>query len=669
MNKKILTPLFVAASFLLIGCSTSEIISRPSWINESIISGDLKDNKLKDIYDAIKKLGDTNANVLNKVMYDIAQKHIGSYEELKELKDTTDVQKLDDFVKSHPIYESENEAYKLGEDGKAVKVDIKDNADEKRKISIGKIQAQYKRIEEDIYRKLHDEIKGGSYSTKIDKYFQEEYFIHHLYTEMYFDGDTTKLPSPLATNRVFIPKTKDQSWQEYVEAKDSPTDPTLNTGFIHLTKEDGEFYGCYKDYIDRKILPDIYRTLLIENYVREQRSTNLGRSYARKVNMITIPRDSSKTTSNNIAQMLINFANNAIVNPTGGIINTDYNLEFIKDAMVGFATTNDARETTITDSMKKTYQMLDNSGATGGLHFDRLKVHTVDGKEVDLVWKIRTNELGVAFEDIDEAAPKYVSTYVYRGTKLYDLADKYTKIMNITCAETTPTLHSQFSFKMKDNFTSDEQAAWDDLTNKGAYPVEKGVILKERELRQTDMTTDGWFLKNGGITDLNAEFRDKLFKITTSQIIDNEIDSTDEPGGNDTVRYFGSTTPDEKSGRLTNRKAFVFSKARTTDKAESIIFNDGSSSFHIVEVEEACSASKLAAEGANGSYAELHATKTLGESNNDMDEIIRKVTEQVANSDTYKKNAEQYYLMISNILFYDQSVYDYFKSQFPDLFK
>ena len=58
MNKKLLTPLFVAASFLLIGCSTSEIVGRPSWINEDIVIDPtgLKDNKMKEIYDAIKKL-------------------------------------------------------------------------------------------------------------------------------------------------------------------------------------------------------------------------------------------------------------------------------------------------------------------------------------------------------------------------------------------------------------------------------------------------------------------------------------------------------------------------------------------------------------------------------------------------------------------------------------
>lgn len=647
MNKKLLTPLFIAASFAMIACSANEIVARPSWVDDPIVEDNVKDKTLKEIYDAIKKLGDTNANVLNKVMYDIAQKQLGHFKDYED-KDGKHIglktiangkatdEEIDDFIKDYPIYKSDEKTYVLNGEFKAEEKAITEAAD-KRANSISKIKAMYERIYENVFEKLFDEIKGGSYSTKLDKFFEEDYFVQHLYKEMYYeDYDPTVDPDKLAKDRVFIPKTANQKWSEYVNIIDGSTKD--GKGFLHLD-EDGNanFTKYYSEYISRKVLPEIYRTLLIENYVREQRETNLGRSYARKVNMITVPRNSSTPRVNSaIRDMLYDFATNKIAVTVG---TPETNFEPIKDAMVGIA-----------PFKSETESML--SG------FDKLMVN-----DKPFIWGIRTTEDG--HDAGDPEKDTLVDTYVYRGTKLYDIVEKYLKIMDVTC-DATITTYKNFHFTPKSHLTSDEQAAYDDLTNKSAYTVEKGLEIKEREIRLTDMTTDGWFLKSGGLSELNEKFRDQLFNITTSNILDKQMEK-DTPDTNDTIRYFGSKNRDENTGRFESRKAYVFDPR--SEANVSVVLDDGSTNFYIVEVEEAASASKLSSEATSGSYLELKATKTFGESNVDTNEIYSKITEQVANSDTYKKNAEQYYLMISNIVFYDQSVYDYFKSQFPDLFK
>ena len=130
----------------------------------------------------------------------------------------------------------------------------------------------------------------------------------------------------------------------------------------------------------------------------------------------------------------------------------------------------------------------------------------------------------------------------------------------------------------------------------------------------------------------------------------------------DYARYFETTDG--------NKHAYVVDASVTPDQApDSVVLQDDAGNRYIVEVEEAASLAKLSLEDKD-SYLKLKASDADPiKSNKDLNKIVHDITKQVASGDTYKKNAEQYYLMISNILFYDQSVYDYFKSQFPELFK
>jgi hypothetical protein len=48
--------------------------------------------------------------------------------------------------------------------------------------------------------------------------------------------------------------------------------------------------------------------------------------------------------------------------------------------------------------------------------------------------------------------------------------------------------------------------------------------------------------------------------------------------------------------------------------------------------------------------------------------IARKVAYTMSSSDTYKKSANKYYVDEMAVTYHDTSLYNYFKTTFPDLF-
>lgn len=647
MNKKILTPLFVAASFLLIGCSTSEIVGRPSWIDDPIVVDptDLKDNTMKEIYDAIKKLGDTNANVLNKVMYDIGKKQIGTFEELSVFKDVdfdNPSSEFKAFVEAHSMYQPDKKSAIKNADGSITVKELSELTDvEKNTISAAKIKQQYDTIVERIFEKMYNEVKGGSYTTdSVKKLFSEQEYVRHLKKEFYApktDGITYD------GKQVFVPKPIGMSWKDFVN--------TINAkdGYLHIMDNSGNLTELYYPktegedggYIGRKILPDIYREVLIEKYVREQRYTNLGRGYARKAQMLKIDHSSF---DGEVRRMLNEYAKLHITGD--GTDKATYgSLDDLNLAMIGIAD-NEATSTNYGTARKY---------LEAG---EFPKIGISDTATGEIVWAMHIDENG-------EPTTAGKKTYVFRGTKLGDLVEKFKKAYDLF--PDTTTRGDNFTYKPKSPFTDEAKTAYNDLTNNGAYPIEVGLEIKERELLSTDLTQDGWYMKEGGLTDLHEYFRNRLFNISTSNIVDeaNKME-TDGKGwsknyeSGDYARYFENAD--------TGKHAYIVDSLVSPDSAwESVVLNKDNN-FYIVQIDEAASLAKLSLDD-DRAYIKLKATENLADSNNAMNEIVRDITKQVANSDTYKKNAEQYYLMISNILFYDQSVYDYFKSQFPDLFK
>lgn len=631
IKNKLLAPLALVATFLLASCSSSTIVARPSWQDDKIIENvDTKDNKMKIIYDAIKGLSDTNSNVLNKILFEIAQKYVGTPEELKNFSDDQYIvdhkEDFKNFVNTHDIYKPIDK-YKIYKDTDGSIKKAECTEEDLDMISFNMIANKATELKENIYEKLFEEIKGGSYST--DNLFSEERYVMNLRKNLYNVPSLQEIKSKGVTlykDVELIAKGRDidrfgygESWEDYV-----------NTKILHVTNlpDFGPSYDSvspiYGDYINRKIIPDIYRTYLIQTYVREQRYSNLGRTYARKVNMITVA-NGGVSYKDYVKAMFNAFAKKYITNRDESI-GAGYDFSLIEKAMRGIVGTNAESDP---QDYKSAYELL----SVDGGNFPRVKV----GND-PLIWQTQSGTL----------------THVFKGTKLGDLFEKVEKVYDIVPVPSTAEHPTNFELRLKKNA---DMSVYNEITNTGAYSFEHGLSLKERDIRLTNYTKEGWYLKNGGLTDLNAKYRDNLFNIATSNI----IDRNDPYKEGDYVKYYNFNDYD--------RKAFLTTSIQKEAPEEQLIVLDDGTNYMIIEVEDAVSTSKLSTSDSNtNSYRYLKASDGI-ESCNYLNDIISHVVKASATGDTYKNNANQYYLMISNILIHDQAIYDYFKSQYPDLFK
>ncbi|MCQ2753115.1 MAG: hypothetical protein MJ206_02535 [Bacilli bacterium] len=674
MNKrkrKAFLPLLFAAGCFLVACSTDKIIARPDWIDYEIINDPndvLKDNKLKRIYDAVKKLSDTNPNLLTKLLYKIGEKQLGSFLQNDEKNpgietfgsseydpasgsfDEEHRQKLKAFIDAHPFYKSSEKGVKRVNPDTSEKVVEDLKGDDSLKVSYELIKDRRTRILNSIFEKLFNEINGGSYS--VDNRFYEEKFLRSLRKQMYvvdsIDGNEGIIAKyeEVTYPKEFTPRRVDGedqygrhqllSWAKYV----NDDGPSGQDGFLHVfsnldnltyyeDSQDQSKPSCnmYKDYINRKILPEIYRDTLAQIYVKDQNYSSLGRTYARKIHMVSVP--TSDATVSNVYNLFHEYAKNMNGTDT-------YTFDIINTAMRG-----------ILNSADVAINLLDTSG------FKPIEVEdltTDDPKDKkQLQWKLHR------VENDNRVTP------VYKGTLLGDLVEKYMKVFNVTYKKDEQGT-SYFDFETF-NPTRDEDF-YKELTGNYSYSVEHGLELKEREIALTNYIKDGWYLKNEGAEDLGDVFKKRLFDISTSKIID--VKSRDDYKDGDYARQLG------------NKKYYLTNEDYTDEEKSIVLKEDGK--IHIVEIEEAPSTSKLSTDINNeGSYvwdkldietSTLHRIPddNLTWSTSFRDNIVNDVVAKVSSGDTYKKNAEEYFLMISNIIFYDEDVYDYFKSQYPDLF-
>ena len=180
-----------------------------------------------------------------------------------------------------------------------------------------------------------------------------------------------------------------------------------------------------------------------------------------------------------------------------------------------------------------------------------------------------------------------------------------------------------------------------DFTNSGAYTKEIGLELKRREIQATTKVTEGWYTSTG-LSDLASSIKTRLFKISVA----NEVDSL---------------TTGAKGNFGWNVQGSYYMIPETYESNEAYpycMYDKDTTTWYIVRVDEAVKAPKLSQTG-DDNYA------TMGKN---MREIVLNVASLLSDTDSYKKAAKQYYVEKMAFSYHDQSVYNYFKSTFPDLF-
>ncbi|MCQ2797811.1 MAG: hypothetical protein MJ241_05115 [Bacilli bacterium] len=200
---------------------------------------------------------------------------------------------------------------------------------------------------------------------------------------------------------------------------------------------------------------------------------------------------------------------------------------------------------------------------------------------------------------------------------------------------------AQYEKITEDRF-SDDSAIRSDFTNNGAYTVQTGLEIKLNNLKAKDSSTFGWYTAGGLDSALPSSLSKRLFKVQVANEVDHKNDES--------VKFkYGSYIGD----------SYYLTPETYEDETVYPYAVYESGSWYICKVEEAVKSSKIS--GGADSY------------NTDADpfaeeRVARKIGYMLSSNDSWKNQAQKYFVNEMAILYNDSHVYHYFKETFPDLF-
>lgn len=267
-NKKkgLFLTLVAASAFVLSSCN--EVTALPKFYEDPIILNDdgtktdVYQNIMSLIYDALTSSSDNPKKVLDEMMYVIAVDQFGSFAEVEELaaKDANAAE-VRTFIEAHDnVYRDENDA-------EADKV-----ANEFARLVHFKDTMDYR-----IKEVFHDAATGGSYS-KRSRFDEEKYAVSLV-------GDLYDIEGVFEDATVW--------YKDVLVTPDVEVEDIVN--FVHIDR--------YQDYIERGVLPRLYREKLVEQFIYDNNYSSLGRTYAREVEYIKIVNNEAYPSA---AKSLIN---------------------------------------------------------------------------------------------------------------------------------------------------------------------------------------------------------------------------------------------------------------------------------------------------------------------------------------------------------------------------
>lgn len=225
----------------------------------------------------------------------------------------------------------------------------------------------------------------------------------------------------------------------------------------------------------------------------------------------------------------------------------------------------------------------------------------------------------------------------YKESSFGTTCEKYATILNQTSRDDT-----------------NANSAYSEFTNSGSYSKETGFHIKQNTLIAEGHTTRGWYT-SGGLSSLPSSLNTRVFKAAVA----NEVDKAELINKTGEHSYKGG---DGTYGRYIEGNYFLTPAAYSEDNKYPYLVEDGTN-YYIVLVKEATKSSKFATSGTDFYYDSRSNTTLEGE------RIARKVAYSLSSIDTWKSDAKAYYVQQMAVMYHDDYVYEYFKSQFPDLFE
>jgi len=570
--------LLLAAGLGLTGCDDIEAKLPAEKQSQPIlaIEGEaIPHNELEEIFEAVApSSSDTASKTLNLLLYKLSESYFGTFYGENGLRAiVNDDAKIAAFVETHARFQIKNSA---GERQSAAEIEG--------------VKAFYNHIVTSIEKSFWSYVNNTTYQER--SYFEEKKFYDAQKAALYeFDANGA-----------------------YTAFKHV----ALNGDLDH--KAVGSFFGnggehyldLYQGYIERALIPDLYRTLLVENYLQRNNYLALGRSHARKVQTITLPNVS--TSADATRDLITCYAANV--------------LEGDAESIAAF---------------------IDNASIT------KAKVEPILESLRDLKYLSRIYSGTLEQADDLENAPEETIKWAL-AEKLYAAAGWEKDAVHSFYPLTT------FGTTLKDYYEySDvrwETSSTTDFTGSGAYTRETGLEIKQREAWAKTLVTEGWYTSSG-LSTLPSEIRSRLFRYQVA----NDVDSN----------YGGDFAVIEDLDLINGvyRKGNYYLTPETYaagTKHPYLIYDSSSSSWIIVRVDEAVKGSKLSTADGNTTSYDYLAGKGLRAGKQSQTEIVWETTELLGTGDSYVKAARQEVLKEANLKYHDQNVYDYFETTFPDLF-
>ena len=609
------------SAFALTACD-DDIIAKPTGyddnspvVNIENYNGTVYNNTFTDIYDAIRS-GSLATEVLDQLLYQYSISVFGNYNAVTASKisensfgETTLKRAVaglsldangnptggdattNEFIKAHSAYWSKNKAGKRVNDQNQ---EVADDADPSLS-EYARLNNKWKTIEKRIAEKLYGSISGGSYSER--SVFEEERFLRSLAVSI--ENNVRSLSGAPLFKGILTSAVEDYDvFNVKSENIDGELDYILHRENYQSNAGLGDTETADQDatYVEDHIIPDIYRQLLVEQYILDENYDTLGRTSARHISVLAITKSASY--SKGAVNLMNTFVNDIIFDSARTDAITLDTFKVVSNAWIGaFMADQDY-------AASEEYALM--SAALPAEY-------------------LQTNASGAYFQ----------------GTAYGDMMEEIEKI------------------KDNPNLSENETA----YTGSNSYTINVGKEIKTRELKLKDYTSTGWYVKSMGAGNLPDSLKNQLFDINVANALSGEacVEYTATDAGwvtNEDSAARGSLI--NVVGKI-NGQYFLRNTTRIKgNPVESDILFESDGTYYVVLVEDAIRSKNLNKEN----YQDADAAKL-----DTLETYINEIVQLVADNDTYKTLSKKHWIEEMDLKYHDQVVYDYFKSNFPDLFE
>ena len=687
-------------------CSSEEyreeaIYSKPSYYYTNVItveddngvkhSYDIYNNLLKVIVDAMHE-GETKTKVLNEILLKYSESIYGSYDDVTakdyelgyitlrdavEDADTEDHLIADEFIRAHKVYwRFDANGKHIDDDGNPVN-DLLPNwpvSKFERKTLKAKLKAIDMRVKEAMFNKAS--------SAAQDFYFDETEFVKNLHKEGKKNVDYDKCLADnlnlvladytLEAEDVFIEDNPlgllhKEYYQKYAEEViyDDEGHPLDDHGDPILDPDEAEAFIKEKEssftYIQDEIIPDVYRDLLVEQYLLDKEFPVVRDSRARKINVLKLEKYSG-------------FSSNADA-LAKDLINTLYNDPKVVPTV--------KPEPNVDSPLSDKYDLRVDPEEIDEYYDNLFEAYSIINKgQYDVITAAQA-KLPEERNDIEQYIVDIMSRIQSYGNKIYEKSPDGDFYENTSYGD---LMEDYNDFLEKVTYDDYDAELAKKFTDNGKITPEEGLRKEKVKLDQNKTITKGWYIQNAGPSlDSAGEITKKLFTVTVGNAKMEVGEGTDQ-----TVIANNYATLEDLDRFQLNLTGDAYELRKLADAHESsyvcsingayflklsdspidsslpfggdILLNDKSgNAYYVVQVTEAVKDIKLRKDGSY-SYSATRGTEVL-------QDIVEEVSKKVAETGNYSTLSRKYWLKNMYVLFHDYIVFAYFVENYPELFE